>query len=149
MQPQWVLLFHEACKKGSQGETPGPAYATSCFSALLCSLQTSSKASETHEDLFPKYKESSEDSIGPEGTLPGKLSISACTVLHIISCRERLFTAAGVEKLCRDLQVDPADRKVSRVCNGCVSEFCILSMRLLYLPWPFALLFLLTPSQYV
>ncbi|KAL3148790.1 hypothetical protein ABBQ38_014198 [Trebouxia sp. C0009 RCD-2024] len=46
--------------------------------------KTSNKAAEPHDDLFLKYKEVSEDRIGPE----------------------------GVEKLCRDLQVDPSDRKV-------------------------------------
>lgn len=46
--------------------------------------KTSGKAPEPSEDLFLKYKEASDNSIGPE----------------------------GVEKLCRDLQVDPADRKV-------------------------------------
>ncbi|DBA81092.1 TPA: hypothetical protein ACH3X2_007066 [Trebouxia sp. C0005] len=46
--------------------------------------KTSAKADERRESLFEKYKDPSEDSVGPE----------------------------GVERLCRDLQVDPADRKV-------------------------------------
>lgn len=80
-------------------------------------LQTTSKQDDCQDSLYDSYKDPADDCIGPEGAIH-----SACAVhQHDVGiCLSSL--GAGVEKLCKDMQVDPADRKV-RVNVNCCTAF--------------------------
>jgi len=92
-----------------------------------CALQPSREADKVAE-LFQAYKDKGEDGVGPEGkplmlrNLLEPLTPLSTVELHAIvdlgstrglkSCPYQRVWGAGTERLCRDLGLDPADRKV-------------------------------------
>lgn len=62
------------------------------------------------EAMFQAYQDPSGDTIGPEGNACMQQASLAMTLASIDSVTN---WPSGIERLCQDLGVDPADRKVS------------------------------------